>query len=225
MQESNLRPFPYEGTALPSELTRHIGGVERYRTSILRFFRPTLRPRKLLPHVVMPVGFEPTTSTLRGWRLNQFVDGTKLATMRGLEPPTSSVTGWRSTLLSYMAIWRSRRDLNPQALADRSLSKRVDYQLSHCCIWRCGSDSNRRITDLQSVPLDQSRAPHHIGGEGGSRTHKAVFAACLLSGQVEIAAFHPHHGEEGGTRTRRLGCYPGHPISSRAPYHSATSPN
>lgn len=181
MQESNLRPFPYEGIALPSELTRHIGGLERYRTSILRFFRPALRPRKLLTHVVMPVGFEPTTSTLRGWRLNQFVDGTKLATMRGLEPPTSSVTGWRSTLLSYMAIWRSRRDLNPQALMGHSLSKRADYQLSHCCIWRCGSDSNRRITDLQSAPLDQSRAPHHIGGESGRRTHRVLPPTCFRS--------------------------------------------
>lgn len=36
-----------------------------------------------------------------------------LATRRGLEPLTSSVTGWRSTLLSYVAVWRSRWDSNP----------------------------------------------------------------------------------------------------------------
>lgn len=38
--------------------------------------------------LVMPVGFEPTTSSLRGWRLNQFVDGTieKVVGRVGLEP-------------------------------------------------------------------------------------------------------------------------------------------
>ena len=37
--------------------------------------------------LVMPVGIEPTTSTLRGWRLNQFVDGTIFGDHEGTRTP------------------------------------------------------------------------------------------------------------------------------------------
>lgn len=50
----------------------------------------TVRPATsygILAHVMMPVGFEPTTSTLRGWRLNQFVDGTIFGDHEGTRTP------------------------------------------------------------------------------------------------------------------------------------------
>lgn len=38
--------------------------------------RPSRSWASMREILVMPVGIEPTTSTLKGWRLNQFVDGT-----------------------------------------------------------------------------------------------------------------------------------------------------
>ena len=37
---------------------------------------PAALPVELYPYVVMPVGLEPTISSLRGWRPNQLDDGT-----------------------------------------------------------------------------------------------------------------------------------------------------
>ena len=59
---SNPWPPPWQGGVLPTELLLHIcGAAEWYRTIILWFFRPMLRPHKLQRHVVGHVGFEPTT--------------------------------------------------------------------------------------------------------------------------------------------------------------------
>ena len=82
-----------------------------------------------------------------------------LATTRGLEPLTSSVTGRILPTWPYGAAdgTRTHRPLRATRFPSEPTT-----ELSHCCVWRCGSDSNRRITDLQSVPLDQSRAPHRM---------------------------------------------------------------
>ena len=54
-----------EGSDKTTVATVPYNAWDRYRTCILWFFRPTLRPHKLPKQVMMPMGFEPYIMTLK----------------------------------------------------------------------------------------------------------------------------------------------------------------
>ena len=56
--------------------------------------------------MVMPVGLEPTISSLRGWRPNQLDDGTKLEIRAGLEPVIAAVKGLCPNHLDERTVWQ-----------------------------------------------------------------------------------------------------------------------
>lgn len=62
---SNQRPFPYEGSALPTELLRHLGCTAELESAT---FGATIRRSNHLSyvHMVLPGGFEPTYPGVKG---------------------------------------------------------------------------------------------------------------------------------------------------------------
>ena len=73
--------------------------------------------------------------------------------------------------------WYSQRDLNPYYRLERPAS----YQLEDGSIWRCGPDSNRRITALQAAPLNHLGTTSYFGWDGWNRTSVAGVKTLCLS--------------------------------------------
>ena len=112
---SNSLPPPWQGGALPDELH---------------------------PHLVPPVGIEPTTrgfsvrcstywATEAYWgsKLPRYANLRFMATPNGLEPSTSSVTGWRANRLHHRA--KSDGGNNRARTCDLLLVRQMLSQLSY----------------------------------------------------------------------------------------------
>lgn len=111
--ESNQRVPGLQSGALSHLATDAYGGTERYRTSILRFFRPPLRPLKLPFQMAERTGLEPANRVSPATRFpggpTTIIAPLRMAMGVGLEPTRPA---------------KARRFSGP-----------ADYQLSHPTIY------------------------------------------------------------------------------------------
>lgn len=66
--------------------------------------------------------------------------------MTGIEPAASCSQSKHSTKLSYIRIWCSELDSNPESVTGQRFSRLLDYQLSQPCVFRTLIQNRTELT-------------------------------------------------------------------------------
>ena len=109
VRDLNPKPSVYETDALTYCANGPYGASGWYRTNILGFFRPALRPHKLQRHMVGREGLEPpaylTSRVYSPLRSPNFATYRQMVLQVGFEPTTPRLEGACSSPLSYWSIY------------------------------------------------------------------------------------------------------------------------
>lgn len=162
----NQRPLPFQGSALPTELQRHIWSRYAESDCGLRYPRPPCYHYTISRYLVRVAGVEPAVSRVQGGRHTIATLLWYLVRFAGLEPTSKAphepifylnyrlifgspnrirtcntrLTAGSDTISPSRIIWRKRRELNSCLIRDRDICLPLYYA---SLFWQ-------RIKDLNS---------------------------------------------------------------------------
>ena len=183
-RDSDSRPPPWQGGALPTELLPHkvcLGAESNHRHAD---FQSTALPAELPRH---------------------------MATRKGLEPSTSSVTGWRTNQLYYRATFVNGN--NRARTCDPLLVRQMLSQLSYaptfaafCCRFpRAHHRGDKRYNTLyrafcqylfsKKIPIFSAAASGSTDG-AEERCHSARKSAAFRDRRLNVCPSYPGSGRQ-----------------------------
>lgn len=163
----------------PDLATDTDGGTGRYRACILWFFRPVLRPRKLLSRMATPAGLEPATSDVTGRRaalLRYGAIGAAERTRTSNPLPSPRFPSGATTIITLLHIDFPPRPFSHYFIgSDRTESR---YPGNALRMFYGGGSGGRtrkpfRATGFRDRPTTNYHIPPN-GGWGGARTLTSV---------------------------------------------------